>query len=56
VVHDDDVVEQKDAGPHGRSGPSGELFGPLQSSAAELEAVEVDVAEPQHRRAEHVPQ
>ena len=56
VVHDDDVVEQQDAGSDGCAGPSGELFGPFQGAAAELEAVEVDAAEPEHRGAEHVAQ
>ena len=56
VVHDDDVVEQQDPGPNGCAGPPGELLGPLQGAAAELEAVEVDAAEPEHRRAEHVAQ
>jgi len=49
VMHDDDVVEQQDAGSHGRTSAPGELFGPLQESAAELEAVEIDAAEPEHR-------
>ena len=56
VVHDDDVVEQQDAGSDGSAGPAGELFGPFQGAAAELEAVEIDAAEPEHCGAEHVAQ
>ena len=56
VVYDDDVVEQQDAGSNGGAGPPGELFGPFQGAAAELEAVEIDAAEPEHCRAEHVAQ
>ena len=34
----------------------GEFFGPFQEAAAELETVEIDAAEPEHCRPEHVPQ
>jgi glycerol uptake facilitator protein len=56
VVHDDHVIEQQDAGADGRAGPSGQFFCPFQGAAAELEAVEIDAAEPQYRGTEHVAQ
>ena len=56
VVDDDDVVEQQHAGSDGAAGTAGQLLGPLQGAASELETVEVDAAEAEHGGTEHVAQ
>jgi hypothetical protein len=56
VVDDDDVVEEQDAGSYGAAGAAGELLGPFQGAASELEAVEVHAAKPEHGGTEHVAQ
>ena len=54
VVDDDDLVEQLGAEPHGESGAPGELARPAHGAGAHVERVEVDVAQLQQCRAEHV--
>jgi hypothetical protein len=54
VVDDDDVADKQDAGTHGVPAAACEFLGPLEGAAAELEAVEIDAAEPQDGRPEHV--
>ena len=56
VVDDDDVAEQQHAGADGAAGAPGEVLGPGGDAGAELEGVEVDVAEPQRGGAEPVAQ
>jgi hypothetical protein len=54
VVDDHDVIDEQHAGPDGHPGPPGEVLGPRDGLRAELEGVEVHVAETEHRRPELV--
>ena len=55
VVHDDDVLEEQHADAHRCRRAARQLLRPLEGAAAEVEAVEVDAAQPQDSGAEHVP-
>src|SRR5207302_5980464 len=48
VMNDDDVIEQKHPGAHRETGTTGQVLGPRDRFRAQLDRVEVDVAEPDH--------
>ena len=50
----DDLAEEQHAGADGAAGPPRKVLGPARHPRAELEGVEVDVAEPQRRGSEPV--
>src|SRR4051795_1302658 len=54
VMNDDDVVEQQDPGAHREPGAPSQVLGPRDRLRAQLDRVEVDVAEPEHGRAQLV--
>ena len=54
VVDDHDVVDQEHTGTDGEARPASEVLGPGDRLGPQLQGVEVDVAETQHRRPELV--
>ncbi len=47
VMHHDDLLRHRYRGPHGQPAPAGEVLGPRGDSGAQLEGVEVHVAQRQ---------